>query len=99
MELCSLLQQKKKTSVNNFTGLQLFFTLQYPFSNTDTCAAMNLGRILAIRCLQSGIYFAKPGVTKNELDRSKHVSSLLISYLSLFSNKNFSRSLKKKDYN
>ncbi|VDO74293.1 unnamed protein product [Heligmosomoides polygyrus] len=42
------------------------------YSNTDTCASMNLGRILAARCLQAGIHFAIPGATDEQIENSKH---------------------------
>ncbi|KAK5979155.1 39S ribosomal protein L18 mitochondrial [Trichostrongylus colubriformis] len=42
------------------------------YSNTDTCASMNLGRILAARCLQAGIYFATPGASEEQIEISKH---------------------------
>ncbi|CAI4232414.1 unnamed protein product [Auanema sp. JU1783] len=42
------------------------------YSNTDTCAALNLGRVLANRCLQSGIHFALPGSTPDMVERSSH---------------------------
>ncbi|CAB3403242.1 unnamed protein product [Caenorhabditis bovis] len=42
------------------------------YSNTDTSAAMNIGRILALRCLQSGIHFAKPAATKDVIEKSQH---------------------------
>ncbi|PAV85105.1 hypothetical protein WR25_04523 [Diploscapter pachys] len=45
---------------------------QQLYSNTDTCAAMNLGRILAMRCLESGIHFAMPAATREEIERSQH---------------------------
>ncbi|KAJ1349011.1 39S ribosomal protein L18, mitochondrial [Parelaphostrongylus tenuis] len=42
------------------------------YSNTDTCAAMNLGYILAARCLQAGIHFAIPSATQDQIENSKH---------------------------
>uniref|UniRef100_A0A0K0D9M2 Large ribosomal subunit protein uL18m n=1 Tax=Angiostrongylus cantonensis TaxID=6313 RepID=A0A0K0D9M2_ANGCA len=42
------------------------------YSNTDTCAAMNLGCILATRCLQAGIHFALPAATQEQIEKSKH---------------------------
>ncbi|ETN81266.1 hypothetical protein NECAME_08625 [Necator americanus] len=42
------------------------------YSNTDTCAAMNLGRVLALRCLRAGIHFALPVATKEQMEISKH---------------------------
>uniref|UniRef100_A0A1I7WJ08 39S ribosomal protein L18, mitochondrial n=1 Tax=Heterorhabditis bacteriophora TaxID=37862 RepID=A0A1I7WJ08_HETBA len=45
----------------------------YIYNNTDTCAAMNLGRVLAIRCLKSGILFAVRGIQDEHLNRSIHV--------------------------
>ncbi|XGW14575.1 hypothetical protein V3C99_000684 [Haemonchus contortus] len=42
------------------------------YSNTDTCASMNLARILATRCLQAGIHFAIPGATEEQIEISKH---------------------------
>ncbi|KAK6044133.1 hypothetical protein COOONC_18361 [Cooperia oncophora] len=44
------------------------------YSNTDTCASMNLGRILAARCLQAGVHFAVPGASEEQIEISKHVS-------------------------
>ncbi|EPB78245.1 hypothetical protein ANCCEY_02629 [Ancylostoma ceylanicum] len=43
------------------------------YSNTDTCAAMNLGRILAVRCLRAGIHFALPAASEEQIENSKHV--------------------------
>ncbi|RCN40095.1 hypothetical protein ANCCAN_13977 [Ancylostoma caninum] len=42
------------------------------YSNTDTCAAMNLGRILAVRCLRAGIHFALPAASEEQIENSKH---------------------------
>ncbi|CAJ0596754.1 unnamed protein product [Cylicocyclus nassatus] len=42
------------------------------YSNTDTCAAMNLGRILAVRCLRAGIHFALPAPSWEQIESSKH---------------------------
>lgn len=44
------------------------------YSKTDTSAALNIGRVLALRCLQSGIHFAMPGATKEAIEKSQHVS-------------------------
>ncbi|KAF1761494.1 hypothetical protein GCK72_009759 [Caenorhabditis remanei] len=42
------------------------------YSKTDTSAALNIGRVLALRCLQSGIHFAMPGATKEAIEKSQH---------------------------
>ncbi|KJH43056.1 hypothetical protein DICVIV_10946 [Dictyocaulus viviparus] len=42
------------------------------YSNTDTCAAMNLGYVLANRCLQAGIYFAMPAAAESQIESSQH---------------------------
>uniref|UniRef100_A0A8R1DLP9 CDP-diacylglycerol--glycerol-3-phosphate 3-phosphatidyltransferase n=1 Tax=Caenorhabditis japonica TaxID=281687 RepID=A0A8R1DLP9_CAEJA len=42
------------------------------YSKTDTSAALNIGRVLALRCLQSGIHFAMPGATKEAIAKSQH---------------------------
>uniref|UniRef100_A0A1I7T944 Large ribosomal subunit protein uL18m n=1 Tax=Caenorhabditis tropicalis TaxID=1561998 RepID=A0A1I7T944_9PELO len=42
------------------------------YSKTDTSAALNVGRVLALRCLQSGIHFAMPGATKEAIEKSQH---------------------------
>jgi len=39
----------------------------------DVSAALNIGRILARRCLQAGIYFAKKNVSPEEIERSEKV--------------------------
>ncbi|CAI2347959.1 unnamed protein product [Caenorhabditis sp. 36 PRJEB53466] len=42
------------------------------YSRADTSAALNVGRVLALRCLQSGIHFAQPGSTKELIEKSQH---------------------------
>lgn len=44
------------------------------FSMIDTSAAMNIGRVLAKRCVGSGIVNCIPNVTADEIERSKRVS-------------------------
>ncbi|CAD6187821.1 unnamed protein product [Caenorhabditis auriculariae] len=45
---------------------------QQLYSNTDACAALNIARVLAMRCLQSGIHFARPSASEEEIAKSKH---------------------------
>lgn len=45
------------------------------YSNVDTCAAMNLGRVLALRCLMSGIHFAVAADTDDIIKRSQHLKA------------------------
>ncbi|CAI5444506.1 unnamed protein product [Caenorhabditis angaria] len=42
------------------------------YSKVDTSASLNIGRILALRCLQSGIHFAKPAVSQEIIEKSQH---------------------------
>ncbi|WKY03149.1 hypothetical protein Q1695_016447 [Nippostrongylus brasiliensis] len=42
------------------------------YSNSDTCASMNLARILATRCLQAGIHYVMPDCTDEQLKNSRH---------------------------
>ncbi|GMS89460.1 hypothetical protein PENTCL1PPCAC_11635, partial [Pristionchus entomophagus] len=42
------------------------------YSRVDTSAALNIGRVLAQRCLQSGIHFATPSVSDEERRNSEH---------------------------
>ncbi|VDM75692.1 unnamed protein product [Strongylus vulgaris] len=51
---------------------QLYRWLELSTTNTDTCAAMNLGRILAVRCLRAGIHFALPAASEEQIEISKH---------------------------
>uniref|UniRef100_A0A914XM51 Large ribosomal subunit protein uL18m n=1 Tax=Plectus sambesii TaxID=2011161 RepID=A0A914XM51_9BILA len=43
------------------------------YSTNDVSAAMNIGRVLASRCLQYGIHFALKGVEEDELKRSERL--------------------------
>ncbi|MFH4983008.1 hypothetical protein AB6A40_009717 [Gnathostoma spinigerum] len=42
------------------------------YSKTDTSAALNIGRVLAIRCLMSGILFATPSQSPENIDKNEH---------------------------
>ncbi|KAF8358654.1 mrpl-18, partial [Pristionchus pacificus] len=42
------------------------------YSRVDTSAALNIGRVLAQRCLQSGIHFVTPSVSEEERANSEH---------------------------
>ncbi|GMR42426.1 hypothetical protein PMAYCL1PPCAC_12621, partial [Pristionchus mayeri] len=45
------------------------------YSRVDTSAALNIGRVLAQRCLQSGIFFATPSVSDEERKNSDHLAA------------------------
>ncbi|VDM42772.1 unnamed protein product [Toxocara canis] len=45
------------------------------YSNVDTCAAWNLGRVLALRCLMSGIHFAIAADSEEAIQRSQHLKA------------------------
>ncbi|GMT19420.1 hypothetical protein PFISCL1PPCAC_10717, partial [Pristionchus fissidentatus] len=42
------------------------------YSRVDTSAALNIGRVLAQRCLQSGIHFVMPSASEEERSNSEH---------------------------
>ncbi|TKR68502.1 hypothetical protein L596_024477 [Steinernema carpocapsae] len=41
------------------------------YSNVDTCAAMNIGRVLADRCKKAGIVYMIPGSKTKTIERSQ----------------------------
>uniref|UniRef100_A0A0M3IX30 RNase_PH domain-containing protein n=1 Tax=Ascaris lumbricoides TaxID=6252 RepID=A0A0M3IX30_ASCLU len=48
------------------------------YSNVDASAAANLGTVLALRCLMSGIHFAIAAHSDEDIQRSLHVTAVLI---------------------
>uniref|UniRef100_F1LE54 Large ribosomal subunit protein uL18m n=1 Tax=Ascaris suum TaxID=6253 RepID=F1LE54_ASCSU len=45
------------------------------YSNVDASAAANLGTVLALRCLMSGIHFAIPAHSDEDIQRSLHLKA------------------------
>lgn len=73
MELLFLLPQESHWSLNNFIGLFLLSSLIFDLnlsSNVDTSAAYNIGRVLADRCVKSGIYACITSTDAEEVERS-----------------------------